>query len=63
MELVIDADGFGSPGVKIVDYVQYAAEPGFEYGGFKLFYDWDSPVMTPADVMNLSPQPSVIIYQ
>ena len=63
VELVIDADGFGSPGVKIVDYVQYAAEPGFEYGGFKLFYDWDSPVMTPADVMNLSPQPSVIIYQ
>ncbi|MEM9778133.1 MAG: hypothetical protein AAF902_26390, partial [Chloroflexota bacterium] len=63
VELVIDADGFGGPGVKIADYNQYAVEPGFEYGGFKLFYDWDSPVMTPADVMRLSPQPSVVIYQ
>ncbi len=63
VELVIDADGFGIPGTKIVDYNQYAAEPGFEYGGFKLFYDWDVPLMTPADVMSLSPQPSVIIYQ
>ena len=63
VELVIDADGFGGPGVKIADYNQYAVEPGFEYGGFKLFYDWDVPVMTPADVMRLSPQPSVVIYQ
>lgn len=63
VELVIDADGFGSAGTKIRDYNQYAAEPGFEYGGFKLFYDWDSPVMTPDQVMDLSPEPAVIIYQ
>lgn len=63
VELVIDADGYGGPGTKYVDYTQYANEPGFEYGGFKLFYDWDSPVMTPNEVMNLAPQPSVIIYQ
>lgn len=63
VELVIDADGFGGPGVKISDYNQYAVEPGFEYGGFKLFYEYDSPLMSPQDVMRLSPQPAVIIYQ
>ncbi|MDJ0757567.1 MAG: hypothetical protein QNJ45_28800 [Ardenticatenaceae bacterium] len=63
VELVIDADGFGPAGTKIRDYNQYAAEPGFEYGGFKLFYDWDSPVLTPDQVMDLSPEPAVVIYQ
>lgn len=63
VELVIDADGFGPAGTKIRDYNQYAVEPGFEYGGFKLFYDWDSPVMTPDQVMDLSPEPAVVIYQ
>ena len=63
VELVIDADGFGSPGAKRGDYLQYAAEPGFEYGGFKLFYGWDFPLMVPAEVMALEPHPAVIIYQ
>ncbi|MEM7798186.1 MAG: hypothetical protein AAF633_03270 [Chloroflexota bacterium] len=63
VEVVIDADGFGSAGSKIADYNQYAVEPGFEYGGFKLFYDFDSPLLSPRDVMSLSPQPAVVIYQ
>jgi hypothetical protein len=63
VELVMDADGFGSPEAKIGDYRQYAAEPGFEYGGFKLFFGWDAPLMTPAGVMDLDPLPAVIIYQ
>ena len=63
VDLVWDADGFGSPGAKIGDYVQYSQEPGFEYGGFKLFYDYDTPLMSPADVLRLSPPPVVVIYQ
>lgn len=63
VELVFDADGFGNPEGKRNDYVQYAGEPGFEYGGFKLFYDWDWPLMAPADVMSLEPRPAIIIYQ
>ena len=66
VELVIDGDGYGPAGPKISNYNQYAAEPGFEYGGFKLFpTDGDSPLMTPAEVMGgaLYPQPSIIIYQ
>ncbi len=71
VELVIDGDGYGSPGPKIRNYLQYANEPGFDYGGFKLFTDqidgrliYDSPFMLPIDVMTqLYPQPVVIIFQ
>ncbi len=63
VELVWDADGFGGPSPKIQDYDQYAAEPGFEHGGFKIFYNYDTPVMTPAQVLNLTPRPIFVIYQ
>ena len=63
VELVFDADGFGSPGNKLADYWQYAGEPGFEFGGLKMFYEWDSPLMTPEEIMSVGPPPAVIIYQ
>lgn len=65
VEMVIDGDGYGSPFPKISNYNQYAGEPGFEYGGFKLFpRNGDNPVMTPQDVMtSLFPPPMIIIYQ
>ncbi|MCA9983243.1 MAG: hypothetical protein KDE59_03075 [Anaerolineales bacterium] len=63
VELVFDADGFGPPGTKLADYWQYAGEPGFEYGGLKMFYEWDSPLLQPNEIMNITPLPSVIIYQ
>jgi len=63
VDLVWDSDGFGGPGPKIADFQQYAAEPGFEYGGFKLFYDYDVPLMEPAAVLSLVPRPVFVVYQ
>jgi hypothetical protein len=64
VEILIDGDGVGSPEAKIRNYTTYATEPAFEYGGFKLFpTDGDYPVLTPTEVMNLEPQPVLIIYQ
>jgi WD40 repeat protein len=63
VELVWDADGFGGPGAKIGDYNQYRHETGFEHGGFKLFYDYDQPLMTPQQVLALEPPPRLVIYQ
>jgi hypothetical protein len=63
VEVAWDADGFGSPGSKISDYNEYKEETGFEYGGFKLFYDYDDPLMTPEQVVALDPPPSLVIYQ
>jgi hypothetical protein len=63
VDLVWDADGFGGPGAKVGDYHQYRDEAGFEYGGLKIFYNYDSPVLTPGQVMALDPPPAYIIYQ
>jgi hypothetical protein len=63
VELVWDADGFGTPGSKVRDYNQYRVEAGFEYGGFKLFYEYDEPLMTEEDVLALEPPPTLVIYQ
>lgn len=62
VELVIDSDGFGGPD-KVRDYQKYAQEPGFEYGGFKLYRNWDRPLLAPDEVLELEPPPVVIIYQ
>jgi len=63
VNLVWDADGFGGPGAKKGDYNQYHNEAGFEYGGLKIFYNYDTPVMSPAEVMGIEPPPAYIIYQ
>jgi hypothetical protein len=63
VHLVWDADGFGGPYAKISDFVQYSQEPGFQYGGFKLFYNYDVPVMSPAEVLALVPPPAYVVYQ
>jgi len=63
VELVWDADGFGGPGAKVGDYQQYREEAGFEHGGFKLFYNEDTPLMTPEQVLSLEPRPRLVIYQ
>lgn len=63
VDLVWDADGFGGLWAKTGDYNQYRHEPGFEYGGFKLFYNYDVPLMTPEQVLALEPPPAVVIYQ
>jgi hypothetical protein len=71
VELVINGDGYGPPGPKMRNYLQYANEPGFEYGGFKLFTDqvddrliYDVPFMLPVRVMTaLEPVPVIIMFQ
>jgi hypothetical protein len=63
VDLVIDTDGFGVPDTKLNDYRLNAGDPGFEFGGLKLFYVWDDPLLNPDQVMRLNPLPAVIIYQ
>lgn len=63
VDLVWDADGVGGLWAKIGDYAQYSGEAGFEFGGIKIFYDYDVPVLTPEQVMALVPPPAYVIYQ
>lgn len=68
VQIVMDMDGWGFPAKKINTYqVVVAAEP-VQFTGFKLFFKNDllppSPgMLTPAQVLNLTPAPSYIQYQ
>ena len=63
--LVLDMDGFGGQAIKTVHYNRYVRDENlpFRFGGIKLFYTQDKPLFTPAQVLKLSPTPSVVLYQ
>ena len=63
VQLVIDADGFGTPDEKRASYEVVITESEIEYNGFKLFYRQDEPLMTAEEVLALEPSPDLIIYQ
>lgn len=67
VEIVMDMDGFGAPSLKIDAYRHFIARQPVQFTGFKLFYKndvkWGGRVMTPKDILALSPQPSYIVYQ
>lgn len=63
VDIVIDMDGFGSPEAKIGNYNVFVGQEFIEYGGIKLFYQQDSPLITPEEIVSLDPPPAVVIYQ
>lgn len=63
VDMVIDMDGWGPPEQKLDGYRRYAMSAYAEYAGFKLFYRWDKPLMTPAEVQALARPPDLVIYQ
>jgi hypothetical protein len=63
VQLVIDSDGFGPPAEKRNTYGATNGADPIEYNGVKLFYDQDNPLMTAAEVLELSPVPDLVIYQ
>lgn len=64
VEMAIHADGFGGPQVKYEKYNALVTQQPIQYGGFKLFYDQDVPLLTPNQVLSdLNPPPAVISYQ
>jgi hypothetical protein len=64
VETVLHADGFGAPEDKIEKYDLLVRKQPIQYGGFKLFYTQDVPLLTPQQVLDeLEPNPAVISYQ
>ncbi len=63
VQLVIDADGYGSPELKQAMYDAIMPDEPIEFSGVKLFYRQDTPLMTPQEILALTPTPDVIIYQ
>ena len=63
VELSIDMDGIGTPGAKLNGYRLFAITEPSQQPAFKLFFDQDTPLMTPEEVMEMDPVPDLIIYQ
>ncbi len=68
VQIVMDMDGFGPPSEKMTTYRDFIQNEPVQFTGFKLFYKNDtlqpgSYLMTPTDILKLTPQPSFIQYQ
>jgi hypothetical protein len=63
LDIVLVADGFGSPALKRHTYATVLRQQALAFSGFKLFYIQDTDLLQPSQVLALTPSPSVIIYQ
>jgi hypothetical protein len=63
LDIVLDMDGFGSPELKRNSYRAVLRQRELEFTGFKLFYIQDTNLLQPSQVLALTPQPAVVIYQ
>ncbi len=62
LAVTIHMDGFGTRGEKLNTYSFTKAAPPF-HNGFKLFYDEDVNMFSPAETLALSPVPDLVTYQ
>lgn len=63
VQVALHADGFGGADAKAVKYELLVRDQPIQYGGFKVFYKQDEPVLAPRDVLRLDPAPAVVTYQ
>ena len=67
VQIVIHMDGWGPPWMKEDSYRDYVYAEPVQFTGFKLFYKNDTKrgnrLMTPADILKLTPAPLYIQYQ
>jgi hypothetical protein len=61
--LVFNQDGFGTADVKAAKYHRFARFVPFAFNGFKLFYQEDTGLMTPRQVLRLRPAPDMVVYE
>jgi hypothetical protein len=60
---VLNVDGFGGQEIKKAKYRRFAREAREFHPGFKLFFEEDTDLMTPRQVMRLRPRPDLIVYE
>jgi predicted Zn-dependent protease len=62
--LVLNADGVGTAELKRATYDRVApARNSPAVAGFKLFYEEDTFLMTPREVLMLKPRPQFVVYE
>jgi hypothetical protein len=60
---VLNVDGFGNQAVKKAKYRDFTRQAPDAKHGFKLFYEEDTDMMRPAEVMRLRPRPVLVVYE
>lgn len=63
VQFVLDMDGFGGVEAKVGNYGRFVRDQLIQFGGIKLFYRQDDPLLTPAEIVALDPPALVVIYQ
>jgi hypothetical protein len=63
VQVITTMDGFGPPALKLAQYHSYVHDQPHQFAGVKLFYHHDVPLLAPKDVLDLDPEPDLIIYQ
>lgn len=68
VQIIMDMDGWGPPAKKINTYNQFIYPEPVQFTGFKIFYKNDlkppsTRLLTPKDLLELTPQPLFIQYQ
>lgn len=67
VQIVMNMDGFGGQSNKLSTYEQYISKQPVQFTGFKLFYKNDNAdshkILTPEQLLKLSPIPLYIQYQ
>ena len=60
---VLNVDGFGNQAVKKAKYHDFTRQAPDFYHGFKLFYEEDTDMMRPKQVLKLRPRPVLVVYE
>lgn len=63
LDMVLNADGFGTPELKRATYERLSKGRKGIPMGFKLFFEEDTDLMSPQDVLALTPVPAVVMYE
>ena len=67
VQVVINMDGWGAPWLKFDSYRDYVVADPVQFTGFKLFYHNDTkkgePLLTPGELLLVTPKPHYIQYQ
>lgn len=67
VQVVVNMDGWGAPWLKFDSYRDYVQAEPVQFTGFKLFYHNDTkkgePILTPGELLRITPKPVYIQYQ
>jgi hypothetical protein len=63
LDMVLNVDGFGGQEIKKAKYRDFTREAKEFHHGFKLFYEEDTDLMTPRQVLRMKPRPELVVYE